>query len=340
MIVFPAIDIKSGRCVRLYKGDFATEHKVAENPLDTARSFYEAGARWIHMVDLDGAKTGVRVNSEIFIDIAKKSGLKVQLGGGIRDMDSLEFYLSRGISRCILGSAALKKPDFVCRAVEIYGDKIAVGIDAVNGMVAAEGWLEVSSIPYIEMAKQMEDIGVKTLIFTDISKDGTLEGPNFEQLWALTEAVGCDIIASGGIRDMSHIRALAEFNIYGAICGKSLYSGTLDLESAIVAADIDSLFKKSELVPAVIQEDGTGEVLMLAYMDRTALKRTIKTGTTWFWSRSRKQYWNKGATSGHYQHVVSISADCDNDTLLVRVVQDGAACHTGRHSCFYKEFYK
>lgn len=336
MIILPAIDIKDGRCVRLYKGDFATVHKVADSPLETARSFKEAGAEWIHMVDLDGAKTGSRQNAPIFLEIAKKSGLRVELGGGIRDMETLEYYFSRGVSRCILGSAALKSPALVREAVAAYGERIAVGIDAVNGLVAAEGWLEVSSIPFTELAKRMEDAGVRTLIFTDISKDGTLEGPNFGQLEELRRAVSCRIIASGGIRDVAHIRALAERNLYGAICGKSLYSGTLSLAGAVVAANPGLLFRKGELIPAVVQEADTGEVLMLAYMNEEALKRSLATGTTWFWSRSRQEYWNKGATSGHFQHILSISADCDNDTLLVQVRQDGAACHTGAHSCFFK----
>ena len=336
MIILPAIDIQKGRCVRLYKGSFSTAHQVADDPLKTARAFKEAGAEWIHMVDLDGAKTGSRVNASIFLEIAEKSGLQVELGGGIRTMETLEFYFSHGVSRCILGSAALKNPDFVKEAVSLCGDRIAVGIDAVNGMVAAEGWLEVSAVPYLEMAKRLEALGVQTLIFTDISKDGTLEGPNFSQLRALQNTVSCRIIASGGIRDLSHIRALSEQGLYGAICGKSLYSGTLPLAGAIVLADIRRLFQKSELIPAVIQEEGTGEVLMLAYMNEEALRRSLTTGTTWFWSRSRQEYWNKGATSGHYQHIYSIAADCDDDTLLIKVRQEGAACHTGAHSCFFK----
>ncbi len=336
MIIFPAIDIKDGRCVRLYKGDFSTVHQVADSPLETARSFRAAGAEWIHMVDLDGAKTGTRTNAPIFLEVAEKSGLKVELGGGIRTMETLEYYFSHGISRCILGSAALKNPAFVKEAVSLCGDRIAVGIDAVNGMAAAEGWLEVSEVSYLELAKRMEDIGVQTLVFTDISKDGTLEGPNYSQLRALQNAVSCRVIASGGIRDLSHIRALTGQGLYGAICGKSLYTGTLPLAGAIVLADASRLFQKSELIPAIIQEEATGEVLMLAYMNEESLQRSLETGTTWFWSRSRREYWNKGATSGHYQHICSIAADCDDDTLLIKVRQDGAACHTGAHSCFFK----
>ena len=342
MLIFPAIDIHGGQCVRLYKGDFGTAERVAEDPLETAKSFRAAGAEWIHMVDLDGAKTGRTVNAAIFEQVAEKSGLKVELGGGIRDMQTLETYFSRGISRCILGSAALKNPQLVREAVKAYGERIAVGIDARGGMVAAEGWLEVSEVSYIELAKRMEDAGVATLIFTDISRDGTLTGPNFEQLSALSAAVSCDVIASGGIQNLSDIEQLRAGYLYGAICGKSLYSGSLSLAEAVRTAsapsdavDVGRFFRKDRLIPAIVQEAATGEVLMLAYMNRQSLRRTLDTGTTWFWSRSRQEYWNKGATSGHVQRVVSLSGDCDDDTLLVKVEQTGAACHTGAHSCFF-----
>lgn len=339
MVILPAIDIQNGECVRLVKGDFETVHRVAESALETAKSFEQAGARWIHMVDLDGAKEGKCVNSALFEAVAAQTGLKVEIGGGIRNMSTLEEYFSRGISRCILGSAALKDPAFVREAVAAYGNRIAVGIDALGGMVATEGWLQVSAVDYIELAKRMEQSGVQTLIFTDISKDGTLAGPNVEQLCQLSEAVSCNIIASGGIRELADIATLKQKGLYGTICGKSLYSGTLDLKEALQTAqdavDTDCLFEKSSLIPAVVQESATGEVLMLAYMNRTALYRTIESGTTWFWSRSRQEYWNKGATSGHFQQVVSIDGDCDNDTLLIKVNQSGAACHTGSHSCFF-----
>lgn len=342
MIIFPAIDIQNRQCVRLVKGDFDTAHTVADDPLETAAAFRKAGAEWIHMVDLDGARTGNRANADIFLSVAARSGLKVELGGGIRDMETLDFYLSGGISRCILGSAALKNPEFVRQAVKLYGDRIAVGIDAVDGRVAAEGWLEVSQVSFLDLARRMEDIGVRTLIFTDISKDGTLSGPNLEQLEQLDRAVSCNVIASGGIRELRDIERLRAQRLYGAICGKSLYSGTLDLAAAIAAAaypsdalHLERFFEKTPLVPAIVQEAATGEVLMLAYMNLGSLQRTADTGTTWFWSRSRREYWNKGATSGHVQRVVSMSGDCDGDALLIRVEQTGAACHTGAHSCFF-----
>ena len=233
MIILPAIDIRQGQCVRLTKGDFNTVEKVAADPLETALSFKESGAQWLHMVDLDGALEGRAVNAEVFTTVAEKSGLKVELGGGIRTLEQAAFYLDRGLSRVIFGSAALSNEAMVAEAVKEYGDKIAVGIDARNGKVSVAGWVADSEMDFVEMAKRMEGIGVRTLIFTDISKDGTLSGPNLEQLGQISEAVSCQIIASGGIKEMKDIRALADMGLYGAICGKSIYKGTLDLEEAI-----------------------------------------------------------------------------------------------------------
>lgn len=235
MIILPAIDIKDGNCVRLLKGDFATVHKVADSYMETAKSFENAGASWIHMVDLDGAKEGKPVNGEIYLDVAKNTGLKVEVGGGIRSLDTVEYYVSRGIARVILGSVALKNPQIVVDAVKEYGDKISVGIDAKNGIVAAEGWLEDSQVDYIDLSLEMIKAGVKNIIFTDISKDGTLSGVNSEQLTALKKAAGdkCGITASGGVHNIEDIKACKSMGLYGAICGKSLYSGTLDLREAI-----------------------------------------------------------------------------------------------------------
>lgn len=233
MIILPAIDIKDGQCVRLLKGDFSTTERVAEDPIQTALGFRAAGAQFIHMVDLDGAVQKRPVNSAVFESVVKATGLKIEVGGGIRNMESVEGYLSRGVERVILGSAALSNPEFVREAVKKYGHRIAVGIDARNRMVSADGWLADSDVDFITLAKQMEQIGVKTLIFTDISKDGTLSGPNLEQLREINEAVSCDIVASGGVAVLEDIRALRALGLYGAICGKSIYKGTLDLVAAI-----------------------------------------------------------------------------------------------------------
>ncbi len=233
MIILPAIDIKDGQCVRLTKGDFATVEKVAEDPLKTALAFQKAGAEWTHMVDLDGAKEGSLKNSPVFLEVVQKTGLKVELGGGIRTLESIDYYMERGISRVIIGSAAISNPDLVKTAIEKYRDRIAVGIDARNEMVSGDGWLADSDITYLDLAKKMEALGVKCIIFTDISKDGTLSGPNLEQLGRINDAVSCDIIASGGIHTMKDIIDLKEMGLYGAICGKSIYKGTLSLEEAI-----------------------------------------------------------------------------------------------------------
>lgn len=233
MIILPAIDIKDGNCVRLQKGVYSTAHKVADSPYEAAKGFAEAGAEWMHMVDLDGAKDAKLINADLIADVAKTSGLKVEVGGGIRSMEAVEYYLSRGINRVILGSAAVKDPQLVIDAVRAYGDKIAVGIDAKNGMVQAEGWLDNSEIEYIELAKRMEDVGVRTMIFTDIDRDGMLSGPNLKQLDDLSHEVSCNIIASGGVAVLKDIINLFELDIYGAICGKAIYSGTLDLKQAI-----------------------------------------------------------------------------------------------------------
>ena len=224
MFVIPAIDIKDGNCVRLFKGDYSTAEKVAESAYDTANYFKECGAQWLHMVDLDGAKDAKLINSDLIIDVAKTSGLNVEVGGGIRDMAAIEHYLNNGIQRVILGSAAVKNQQFVIDAVKNYGDKIVVGIDAKNGMVCAEGWLDKSEINYIDLAKQMEQIGVKTIIFTDIDQDGTLAGPNLVQLDELTHNVSCNIIASGGVSVLKDIINLSELDVYGAICGKAIYT--------------------------------------------------------------------------------------------------------------------
>ena len=233
MIILPAIDIKDGNCVRLQKGVYETAQKVAESPYLAAQSFADAGAQWMHMVDLDGAKDAKLINADLIADVAKTSGLKVEVGGGIRSMEAVDYYLSRGINRVILGSAAVKNPQLVIDAVRSYGDKIAVGIDAKDGMVQAEGWLDNSEINYIELAKRMEEVGVRTIIFTDIEQDGMLSGPNLKQLDDLTHEVSCNIIASGGVAVLKDILNLAELDIYGAISGKAIYSGTLDLKQAI-----------------------------------------------------------------------------------------------------------
>lgn len=238
MIILPAIDIKGGQCVRLYQGDFDTAEKVADSALETARAFEAAGARWLHMVDLDGALHGMALNAGIFLEIVRHTGLKVELGGGIRTLEQIRFYLDAGVERVILGSIALSNPGFVHSAVASYGpERIVVGIDAKGGLVHGSGWTEASDIHYLELAEKMQGAGVETIIYTDISRDGTMTGPSIAGLKALQEVVPeMNLIASGGIRHAEDIRALNELGIYGAICGKSIYEGSLDLKAALAIA--------------------------------------------------------------------------------------------------------
>ncbi|MBM6925189.1 1-(5-phosphoribosyl)-5-[(5-phosphoribosylamino)methylideneamino]imidazole-4-carboxamide isomerase [Pseudoflavonifractor phocaeensis] len=236
MILFPAIDLKDGKAVRLYKGDFATAHQVADDPLVTARAFYEAGARHIHMVDLDGARSGARQNGAIVEAVARSSGLKVELGGGIRSMADLEAVFALGVWRCVIGSAAVSHPEFVAEAVARYGERIAVGIDAMDGIVKTSGWEQSSGLDYLDFAKSMEAMGVKTIIFTDIATDGMLSGPSFDRLAALQKAVDCQIVASGGVSSNEDLSRLDGMDLYGAIIGKAYYAGTVDLAQAVKEA--------------------------------------------------------------------------------------------------------
>ncbi len=232
MIILPAIDLKDGRVVRLYKGDFATVHQVADDPAAVAADFRTAGARWLHMVDLDGAKDGRRKNGDIVFSLAR-SGLKIELGGGIRRMEDLEAVFAMGVTRAVIGSAAVTHPELVREAVQTWGERIAVGVDTKDGKVRTAGWVEDSGLDYLDFSRSMEDLGVRTLIFTDIDTDGALSGPSFARLARLQEAVSCRIVASGGVSCNEDIRALAAQHLYGAIVGKAYYTGAVDLARAV-----------------------------------------------------------------------------------------------------------
>lgn len=233
MIILPAIDLKDGKVVRLYQGAFDTVQQVADDPVSTAQAFYGAGARYIHMVDLDGAKDGKRKNGSIVQAVAG-TGLRIELGGGIRTMADLEAVFAMGVYRAVIGSAAVTDPGFVAAAVARWGSgRIAVGIDAQNGRVRTAGWVRDSGLDYLDFARRMAGIGVKIIIFTDIETDGTLSGPAFDQLTQLQQAVDCDIVASGGVSCNGDIQRLAAMKLYGAIVGKAYYAGAVDLAQAV-----------------------------------------------------------------------------------------------------------
>ena len=232
MIIFPAIDIMDGKPVRLLRGDFDTAEQVAEDVLTTAKQFARVGCTWVHMVDLDGSLQKKPVNTDPILQVVEHTPLKVEVGGGIRTMEDIAFYLDRGVDRVILGSVALTNP-LVQQAVDAYGDKIAVGIDAKQGMVATEGWTEDSQMDFIDLAKAMEKMGVATIIYTDIGRDGTLSGPDVQGLDRLNKAVSCNVIASGGVTTITDILVMKDKKMYGTICGKCIYKKTLDLREAV-----------------------------------------------------------------------------------------------------------
>lgn len=236
MIIYPAIDIKDGKCVRLVQGKFTDVTVYAENPVEMALKFEAMGAQYLHMVDLDGARLGEPQNIPVISEVAVKLGIPVQLGGGIRSIEMIEIIMCKGIHRLILGTSAVKDPELVKRALKTFESNIAIGIDAKNGMVAIEGWEKTSDFTAIEFARKMQDLGAKTFIYTDISRDGMLAGPNLKAMEDMIRAVDIEVIASGGVKTVEDIRNLKNIGAAGAIVGKALYTGDVDLKQAIEIA--------------------------------------------------------------------------------------------------------
>ncbi|GJI57592.1 MULTISPECIES: 1-(5-phosphoribosyl)-5-[(5-phosphoribosylamino)methylideneamino]imidazole-4-carboxamide isomerase [Bacillus] len=238
--LYPAIDMRNGKCVRLVQGDYDQETIYGDSPLDMARRFANEGAKWIHLVDLDGAKAGKRVNHEHVLAIASSLDVNVQIGGGIRTEEDVAFYLNNGVSRVILGSSAVSNPVFVKKMLAQYGEKIAIGIDARNGFVSTEGWLETSEVKAEELGKELAKEGAEVFIFTDIQMDGMLSGPNVESTVRLAEATGKQVIASGGVSavgDLQKLSAQKQTGVSGAIIGKALYTKQFTLAEAFEGLD-------------------------------------------------------------------------------------------------------
>ncbi|AMB91168.1 Phosphoribosyl isomerase A [Bacillus altitudinis] len=238
--LYPAIDMRNGKCVRLVQGDYDQETIYGDSPLDMARLFANEGAKWIHLVDLDGAKAGKRVNHEHVLSIASSLDVNVQIGGGIRTEEDVAFYLNNGVSRVILGSSAVSNPVFVKKMLAQYGEKIAIGIDARNGFVSTEGWLETSEVKAEELGQELAKEGAEVFIFTDIQMDGMLSGPNVESTVRLAEATGKQVIASGGVSAVSDLQKLSaqkQTGVSGAIIGKALYTKQFTLAEAFEGLD-------------------------------------------------------------------------------------------------------
>ena len=233
MELFPAIDLIGGCAVRLAKGDYTQKTVYSDNPAEVAKSFAAAGAKYLHVVDLEGAKDGGTPNLETIQNIVENGGLLVEVGGGIRSEEVIQKYLDAGVFRVILGTAAVQNPAFLEEMVQKYGEKIAVGVDIKDGMVAIKGWTEVSAESCFDFCEKLQKIGVKTIICTDISKDGLLSGTNLELYKELSEKFSVDIVASGGVTTLDDVKKLADMGMYGAILGKALYTGNIDLKAAV-----------------------------------------------------------------------------------------------------------
>ena len=236
MYIYPAIDLYGGKAVRLYKGDYVQMTVYSDDPVSVARDFAAAGASHIHLVDLEGAKIGKPANLDTIAKIVEATGLFAEVGGGIRDMETVDSYLSIGVSRVILGTAAVKDPVFLQAALDKYGEKIAVGVDLKDGFVAIKGWTETSDLKVEDFFEKMQNMGVKTIICTDISRDGAMKGANRELYRELSSKFAIDLIASGGVSSMEDVTALAEMKLHGAIIGKAYYIGAVDLKQAVEAA--------------------------------------------------------------------------------------------------------
>lgn len=236
MTIYPAIDIIDGACVRLVRGDYSQKTKFADDPIEVALKWQALGGEFIHIVDLDGARCGNTPNLELIKNIAKKVDVPIEVGGGIRSMEVVDKYLDAGVGRVIIGTSALKDPDFVKEAVEKYGDKIAVGIDAKDGKAAVCGWEEVSETSAVDLAKQMEALGVCHIIYTDIATDGMLKGPNVKAMEEMVKSVSINVIASGGVSLVEDIKALKKTGVEGAIIGKALYTDMIKLDEAVLEA--------------------------------------------------------------------------------------------------------
>lgn len=238
--IYPAIDMRGGKCVRLLQGDYEKETVYGDSPFEMAKKFADEGAEWIHMVDLDGARDGKRVNDKFVIQAAQELGVNIQIGGGIRSESDITHYLENGVTRVIIGSIAVSNPEFAEEMVRKYGSKIAIGLDAKNGFVATHGWLNTSEVSAVELGKRFADAGAETFIFTDIATDGTLAGPNVEATRQLALKTGKSVIASGGVSsldDLAALRQLREDGVSGAIVGKAIYEGRFSVKSALEAGD-------------------------------------------------------------------------------------------------------
>ncbi|MGD9128998.1 MAG: 1-(5-phosphoribosyl)-5-[(5-phosphoribosylamino)methylideneamino]imidazole-4-carboxamide isomerase [Candidatus Woesebacteria bacterium] len=332
--IIPAIDIQNGNCVRLKQGDFSKKTVYASDPVLVAKQWQDQGAKSLHIVDLDGAKVGKVQNLKIIKNIIKTVSIPTQVGGGIRDFKTVKKLIQLGVNRIILGSIALENIELLKKILAVFPDQIIVSLDAKNSKLMSKGWLKNTQLNLIETAQKLEKLTVKRLIYTDTLRDGTETGPNLKIIKKLINSINMPVIMAGGIASKEDIKQLIDLGAEAVIVGKALYDGLFYLNDQ----DSVDFEKQGGLVPAIVQEESSKEILMLAYMNKRALKKTLKTGYAWFWSRSKKKLWMKGETSGNKLKVNKIVLDCDNDTLLIQSKIIGKnICHTNNKSCFFKQ---
>lgn len=356
--IFPAIDVRGGRCVRLVKGARNAEIHYDDDPVRVASRWEAEGARCLHVIDL-GAAFGEAHSRGVILEIARKIRLPVQAGGGLRTEEAIDELLAGGVARVILGTRAFKDPEFLARVVARHGERrILVSMDCDGDRVKVAGWEETSPLSIEEGIALAERCGVRRLLVTATDRDGTLAGPRLDLLRKVLGGARARVVAAGGIGNGDHVRSVLDLGapgLEGVVVGRALYEGTVSLKEVLkltrtegdhmttskgeaLEKTIDQVkYDANGLVPAVVQDARDGQVLMVAYMNREALRRTLTEGVTCFWSRSRKEFWVKGATSGNTQRVVRVAQDCDRDCILVVVEQKGVACHTGKRSCFFSE---
>ncbi|MBN1419862.1 MAG: phosphoribosyl-AMP cyclohydrolase [Planctomycetes bacterium] len=349
MRLFPAIDIRGGRCVRLIRGRGADEIRYGDDPLEAAARWVRAGATWLHIVDL-GAALGEAPSTDAVLRILRELPVPAQVGGGLRDLDAIDRILRGGARRVFVGTRALSDPDFLAEAVSRFGGaKIYLAVDVAGDRVRIGGWTEATPLALEDALRLARDAGAGGALLTAIDRDGTLSGPRADLVRRAIGEAGLPVIAAGGIGAPADLESLVRLDLpglEGIVVGRALYEGRVTIEDGLrIVEGVEPLapaiaeavrFDARGLVVAIVQDVADGAVLMVAYMNRESLRRTLAEGVACFWSRSRREFWVKGATSGNTQEVVDVRLDCDGDAILVRVRPRGPACHTGARTCFFR----
>lgn len=341
MLLIPAIDLINGQCVRLHQGDYHQKTTYQLDPIKLAQNFQHQGAKLLHIIDLDGAKAQAPQNQNIIKKIRNHTSLELQVGGGIRTIKHMQQYLDIGIDHLIIGTSALK-PQLLKKALQsIPTQKLTISIDIKNDQVATEGWTKTNHIPVQELIQDLQKLGLQRFIITDISRDGTLQGINPTFISRIRKYINGQLIIAGGVKNHLDLFLLDYLQIDGAISGKAILEGHLSFPPPQDNPYQKIKFNEQGLIPAIIQDHHNQKILMLGYLNRESLYKTLTQQTIWFYSRSQKKLWHKGSTSGNYLKLHSITTDCDYDTLLITASQQGpATCHTGQESCFHIPLFK